>query len=187
MKMINKSIIALLLAGTLVSALACSKNSHTNTVSLGRVTDYRPSENRVLAKDATAPEFQFTSADGQNLFLSDLHDKVILLNFWSVDCPYCVKEMPLLQQVYKDWQNRGLVILAINTGETETKVSNFMSRRDLTFDIVLDPDVYVSTVYQAMYLPTTYIIDKTGKIVSGKIGAYSSTTEIIAAIEPYLP
>jgi len=46
--------------------------------------------------------------------------------------------------------------------------------------------VYVSSVYQARYLPTTYIIDKTGNIVSGKIGAYTSADEIIAAIEPYL-
>ncbi len=186
MKMINKFLVALLLAGALFNVLACSINSNTTRVSLGRVTDYRPSESRVLEKDAPAPEFQFMTADGQTLFLSELQDKVILLNFWSVDCPYCVKEMPLLEQVYKDWQNRGLIVLAINTGETESKVSSFMSHRNLTFTIVLDPDVYVSSVYQARYLPTTYIIDKTGNIVSGKIGAYTSANEIIAAIEPYL-
>ena len=112
---------------------------------------------------------------------------MVLLNIWLVDCPYCVKEMPLLEQAFIDWQDKGFVILAVNTGDAESRVEEFVSQRKLSFDIILDPDVYASTVYQAIYLPTTYIIDKTGKIVGGQIGAFTNTDEIKAAIEPYLP
>jgi len=186
MTRVNKWSLVLILVVALTVVTSCSVNSTTTNVSVGRVTDYRPMETRTLEKDAPAPEFQFINSGGQTLLLSDLKGKVILLNFWSVDCPYCVKEMPLLEQVYKDWQNQGLIVLAINTGETESKVDKFLSRRGLTFNAILDPGVYVSTVYEARYLPTTYIIDKTGNIVSGKIGAYSSADEIIASFKPYL-
>ncbi len=172
--------------GVLTGVFACSQNSTAANVALGKVTDYRPAQSRPLEKDSPAPEFQFQTPEGQNMFLSELQGKVVLLNFWSVDCPYCVKEMPLLEQAFKDWQDKGFIILAVNTGDAESRVKQFVSQRNLSFDIILDPDVYASTVYQANYLPTTYIIDKTGKIVGGQIGAFTNTDEIKTAIEPYL-
>lgn len=171
--------------GILFMLAGCSQNA-TVDVPLGRVTDYRQDPAQALAKGSPAPDFQFTNADGQTLLFSSLKDKVVLVNFWAVSCPYCVKEMPLIQQAYQALRDKGLVVLAINTGETESTVTKFLSKRGLTFDVILDPDVYVSTVYQAHYLPTTYIIDKTGIIVEGKIGAFTNMTEIISAVEPYL-
>jgi peroxiredoxin len=186
MKLIIKLLCVIVLTVPVFTGVACSVNSATPNVAVGRITDYRPDTNLTLEMKMPAPDFQFTTAAGQTLLFSSLQNKVILVNFWSVDCPYCVQEMPFLEQAYREYQNQGLVVLAVNTGETESKVAKFLSQRKLTFEIVLDPDVYVSTVYQARYLPTTYIIDKTGKIVDGKIGAFSNIIEIMAAVKPYL-
>jgi len=155
-------------------------------VASGKVTDYRAAEPAALEKDKPAPDFQFTRSNGETILLSQLTGIVVLLNFWAVDCPYCVREMPLFEQVYQQMGDTRLVVLAINTGESETKVTQFLAQRTLNYDIILDPVLYVSTLYEARYLPTTYIIDKAGNVVAGKIGAFSNAAEITAAIAPYL-
>lgn len=170
-----------------LSVIACAPSvGATNTVKLGTVTDYRADGTQPLAKDGPAPNFQFTMPDGRKLFLSDLRGSVVLLNFWGVNCPYCVKEMPYLQKVYDDLSSRGLVILGIDTGDPEKAVRNFVTTKNIGFPIVLDPKVYASTLYDARYLPTTVIIDKTGNIRIGRIGAYENADQITAELSDLL-
>jgi peroxiredoxin len=150
----------------------------TGNPAFGKVTGYRSDKSQPAVKDSTAPDFQFQMPDGKTMLLSDLRGKVVLLNFWQVNCPWCVKEMPFMQQIYQEWSDRGLEILAINVREPETMVKSFVTGRNLTFPIILDPEVYPSTLYAIRYLPTSYIIDRAGKIRNIKIGAFMKAEEI---------
>lgn len=182
--------VAGLIAVLALAAAACSSagapGATTGAVRLGTVTDYRSDKTQPLAKDGPAPDFQFTMPDGRKLFLSDLRGKVVLLNFWGVKCPYCVQEMPYLQKVYDDLSSQGLMVLGINTGDPEKSVRTFVESKNIGFPIVLDPKVYASTLYDARYLPTTVIIDKTGNIRIGRIGAYESADQISAELSDLL-
>jgi peroxiredoxin len=172
----------------LLAASACGPATGTpsNNIPLGTVTDFRPVTSQPLAKNSPAPDFQMQMPDGKTVFLSDLRGKVVMLNFWATWCPYCVIEMPYLQKAYNELAAQGVVILGINTGETGKTVQKFVNEKQLTFPIILDPDVYVSILYGARYLPTTYIIDKAGNIQDGKVGAFQSTEEVVTALKAML-
>ena len=59
---------------------------------------------------------------GDTVFLDAFKGKPVLLNFWGVNCPYCAQEMPYLQKAYDTLSSQGLVILGINTGDSEKSV-----------------------------------------------------------------
>lgn len=186
MKKLIRIMLILLLMSLTPLIVACSVKSNPIGQPLGTVTDYRSTENRPIGRGLPAPDFQFIDTSGRTMLLSDLKDKVVLINIWSVDCIYCVQEMSILEKAYEGLRNLGLVVLGINNGDATGRVKNFLSKRTITFEIILDPDVYASTLYEARYLPTTYIIDKTGKIMVEKIGSFASDTEIISLVKPLL-
>ncbi len=117
------------------------------------------------------------------MFLSELKGKTVLLNFWAVSCPYCVKEMPYLQQAYDSLSSQGVVILGINTGESTMTVAKFVNSKGFSFPILLDPDYYASNLYVGRYLPVSYFIDKTGNISNAQIGAFSSAEQLITSLK----
>jgi len=170
---------------SLIFTVSCS-STKGNNIELGTVTDYRSYREQPLAKNGPAPDFQFQMPDGETMFLSDLQGKVVLLNFWAVKCPYCVLEMPYLQQAYDLLSSQGVVILGINTGEPEKTVAKFISGKSFSFPIILDPEYYASILYGAQYLPTTYFIDKAGNISTVKIGAFTSAEQVSTALKALL-
>jgi len=169
-----------------LAAIGCRSISSSPAIPLGAVTDFRFERTWPLAQDMPAPDFQFTMPDGGAAFLSDFKGKVVLLNFWGVDCPYCIAEMPYLQQAHSQLSEQGAVVIAINTGDAENRVQKFVNSKKLTFPVILDPDVYASLLYGARYLPTTCIIDKSGNLRVIKIGAFKNALEVINTLNAYL-
>jgi peroxiredoxin len=186
MKYIGTITTTIAILAILLSVSTCSPSPGANTITLGTVTSDRIYREQTLVKNAPAPDFQLQMPDGNIIFLSELRGKVVLLNFWAINCPYCVKEMPFLQKAQDEFSAENIVILGINTGESETKVTKFVTDNKLTFPIILDPNIYASSLYKIRYLPTTYLIDKTGNIQITKIGAFQNADEIITAIESLL-
>ncbi|HET7657369.1 MAG TPA: thiol-disulfide oxidoreductase ResA [Bacillales bacterium] len=111
-----------------------------------------------------APNFELQTLDGKSVKLSDFRGKGVLLNFWGSWCEPCKQEMPYLNAVYQQHM-KGVVILGVDIGEPKLTVSNFTSRNGIKFPILLDLDKTVTTAYNIGPIPTTYLIDKTGKIV----------------------
>ncbi len=186
-----KILVVVLLTVITLSISACapatgSPSPGSSFPNIGKLTDYRAENAQTLAKNAPAPNFQYQTADGRNIYLSDLKGKVVLLNFWATWCPYCVAEMPYLQKASDELSSNGLIILGIDDGEPEKDVQKFVSQKKIQFQIILDPDLYASLLYRANVFPTTYIIDKTGKINTARIGAYDNAEEIIAAVKAVL-
>ena len=129
---------------------------------------------------AAAPDFKLPSLDGQTIPLSALRGRLVLLNFWATWCGPCRSEMPFLQEIHKDpaWQQRNLLILAVNLKESDTVVSKFMADNRLSFTVLLDTRGEAGRLYNISSIPTTYVIGKDGIIKDSRIGAFTSKKQI---------
>ena len=119
-----------------------------------------------------APDFELTSASGETLRLSDLRGRPVLLNFWASWCPPCREEMPAFEQAYRQYQDDGFVILAVNAAYSDSpaKALAFSESLDLTFPIVFDYDGSVAGLYRTHSLPSSFFIDAGGVIQDVVIG-----------------
>ncbi|MEC2560214.1 redoxin domain-containing protein [Bacillus cereus] len=122
----------------------------------------------------SAPDFTLTKLDGTNVKLSDLKGKKVILNFWATWCGPCQQGMPDMEAFYKE-HKENVEILAVNytpseKGGGEEKVSNFAKEKGITFPILLDKNIDVTTAYKVITIPTSYFIDTKGVIQDKFIG-----------------
>jgi len=134
-----------------------------------------------------APDFQLQNLDGQTVSLGNLQGKPVLINFWATWCPSCVSEMPYIQEIYEEWSDKGLVVLAINIGESSSKVEEFMQSHNLSFTVLLDTKQNVAQKYNFQYIPTTFFIDKDGIIQEKVIGPFQNKTQIENRLSKIMP
>ena len=119
-----------------------------------------------------APSFHLPGLDGQAVRLSDLRGDVVLINFWATWCGPCRMEMPELEQIHRAHGGKDLHVLGVNLGEPTALVRAFIAEEGFTFPILLDETSSLATQYAPSSLPTTYIIDREGRIASVLVGAH---------------
>jgi len=127
-----------------------------------------------------APAFGAPSLRGDTVELESLRGKVVLLNAWATWCEPCRWEMPAIQRLYDEFGSRGLVVLAVSQDEapgpdaieggTLKDVAGFVAQNHLTFTVLLDPRRRLQQIYTIVGLPTTFIIDRQGRIVRKVLG-----------------
>jgi cytochrome c biogenesis protein CcmG/thiol:disulfide interchange protein DsbE len=128
-----------------------------------------------------SPAFTLQKLEGGSVsFPTDLSGKVVAIRFWADWCPFCESEMRQLEPVYTKYQGRGLVILAINVRQERPTVDAFVSKLNISYDTLLDIEGEVARSYAVMGLPTTYFVDRGGKLKSKIIG--ESTPEAFEQI-----
>ncbi|MCK5906429.1 MAG: TlpA family protein disulfide reductase [Flavobacteriales bacterium] len=113
-------------------------------------------------------EWKLADRDGNRVELSDFSGKVILLNYWATWCPPCVAEMPSLQHLYNDYQDKMVFIFLTN--DDKPKVDAFMKKRDFTLPIYFQESKAPAKLFTSS-LPTTFLIDQNGKILIEEVGA----------------
>jgi thiol-disulfide isomerase/thioredoxin len=103
-----------------------------------------------------------------------------MLNFWASWCGPCRFEMPFIQEVFEDteWEATGLVILAVNIGESPSIAGGFMEDNGFTFTVLLDGTGEVADMYNTRSIPATFFIDENGIIRYIDVGAFSSKANI---------
>ena len=112
--------------------------------------------------------FSLTSLDGRTYTLAGLRGKIVLLNFWATWCPPCRKEMPDMEKLYRRFENKGLVVLAISDEARET-VAPFIAKQKYTFPILLDPDRKVHDAFQVEGIPQSFLFDRSGRLAAQAI------------------
>jgi len=133
---------------------------------------------------AAAPDVQFTKLDGQSLRIKDLRGRVVLLNFWATWCIPCRNEIPSLSAMQKDLDARGLSIIGVSYDDTADLVKDFQKEIPQSYQIVLGGRD-VGSQLPASPLPTSYLIDRQGRIREKMIG--ERTREAFeASIKPLL-
>ncbi|MCZ8536607.1 redoxin domain-containing protein [Paenisporosarcina quisquiliarum] len=126
-----------------------------------------------LNKGNTAPDFELTTLDGKKVKLSDYQGKKVILNFWATWCPPCKAEMPHMQNYYEDFaEQENVEILAVNltSGDSADKVDDFVRDYGLTFPIPMDVEGAVGQTFEAITIPTSYMIDTKGRIQNKIVG-----------------
>jgi len=115
-----------------------------------------------------APTFSGLTIDNEKIDFAQLKGKkVVILDFWSIYCASCVEEMPRLVEIQNEFSKKGLQVIGVNLDSFGThRVVKFMQGMEnkITFPVVIDKTRQIATSFNAMVLPTTLLIDASGKI-----------------------
>ncbi|RBW69002.1 peroxiredoxin family protein [Bacillus taeanensis] len=125
-----------------------------------------------LEKGDKAPNFTLENLKGEQVSLSDFRGKKVLLNFWATWCPPCKEEMPEMEEFYEK-NGAKMEIIAVNLTMFEhdqANVAPFIKEYGLTFPVLLDKEGEQAKVYQAITIPTSYIVDEKGIIQQKIVG-----------------
>lgn len=137
------------------------------------------------ANTSLAPDFALDKLEGQQLRLSELRGRVVMLNFWATWCGPCRAEIPELNAMQKDLKDQGLTIIGVSWDDTVEGVREFQQELPLDYTILMNGEGVQSLFGGIPSLPTTYIIDREGRIRQKIIGARGRTV-FEAAIKPLL-
>ena len=125
-----------------------------------------------IGPGARAPEYRMTTLAGDSVKISDYRGKVVVLNVWATWCGPCVREMPQLQALHEKLASEGVEVLGVSVDYgDDAPVTAFVKRFDLTFPILRDPSGDIQIAYATNGLPTTFIIDRSGRIRRREVGA----------------
>lgn len=117
------------------------------------------SEAKVLVTSFTLPLM-----GGRNFVFDEHKGKPILVNFFASWCLPCREEMPILENIAREYQPRGVIFLGIAVDDTEEKMKDFMKKYGVTFPVGLDKTTAIQKSFGIYGIPTTYFIDKQGAI-----------------------
>lgn len=141
-----------------------------------------------LNQGELAPDFELRTLDNTPIRLSELRGQKVIVNLWATWCPPCRAEMPDMQEFYEQEKENGVTILGVNLIETEQgpeSVDAFLKEYGITFPVVLDQGKHISQQYQAISIPTSYVIDTEGVVQYKMIGPLTKEMmeKMIAAID----
>ena len=126
----------------------------------------------IWSAEPAAPGVTFVSIKGEKITTESLRGRVVLVNFWATDCVTCVKEMPDITATYNKYRGQGFETIAVAMRhDPPNYVLNFVEKNGLPFTVALDPMGELAKAFGEVKLtPTTFVIDKRGKIVTRILG-----------------
>ena len=121
--------------------------------------------------DKPAPRFRAKTTSGESFNNESVKGKVVLLEFWTTWCQYCHAEEPLVEQMNKEFADKGLIVLAIDVAESKKTVKKYLEQHPRTCRVVLTEDTNLAAMYQANVYPIYVVIDRDGNIAGEQRGA----------------
>src|SRR5271157_3837447 len=118
----------------------------------------------------SAPNFRAKTLDGEQFTNESLKGKVVLLQFWATWCPYCRRDQPAVDAIVHDFEGRGLVVLAVNVGESKSKVKQYLRNSPRACSIVATEDTNLAALFAAHAYPLYVLIDRDGMIAGTQRG-----------------
>ncbi|MBI5250844.1 MAG: redoxin domain-containing protein [Desulfomonile tiedjei] len=153
--------------------------------------DSSSSNFRVLSTPPPAGDMILQDLKGRQVSLSGLRGKVVILNFWKIDCPPCSAEKPILERIYRKFSGSGLEIVAVNLTDPPDQLQVYAQRGGFSFTFAFDPSSRFSlrrhtigpglqttfvvnprseAIYEIPGVPTTYVINRKGQVVGNSVG-----------------
>ncbi|PLT28288.1 thiol-disulfide oxidoreductase ResA [Peribacillus deserti] len=155
-RLVMRTVILLVLAAALVYALYANLTK---------------ADQDKVEMNSEAPNFVLTDMNGTKHKLSDYKGQGVVLNFWGTWCKPCEKEMPYMDSQYEEFKDKGVQILAVNVGESNYSVEQFVDKYALDFPVLIDKKSEVQNAYKVDPLPVTFLINKEGKVVDQMTGS----------------
>ena len=125
-------------------------------------------EHDMLGKPA--PEFTLPSLKGDDVALTSLKGKIVILDFWATWCGPCRQGLPVLMEIAKDRSRDDVVLWAIDLDETKDKVTSFLERKKWSLPVLMDAKGRVAGKYRVGGIPHTVVIDQEGVVRAVEIG-----------------
>ncbi|MFY0409396.1 TlpA family protein disulfide reductase [Solicola sp. PLA-1-18] len=163
-------LLALVLAGCVPDAERESTSAAPATGGAGFVSGDGTITTVAAAERKDAPRITGTDLDGRPLDTASYADKVLVVNVWGSWCPPCRREAPVLNKVARATQDRGVQFVGIAVREEATASKAFTDKLDVPYPSISDPSsqqlLGFSNTLPAMAVPTTYIIDRDGRVAA---------------------
>ena len=117
------------------------------------------------------PAFSARSLDGESFSNQSLKGKVVLLQFWTTWCGYCRRDQPAVEDITKQYRDRGLVVLAISVGESRSTVEEYLRKSPRTPKIVLNDNTNLVALFRPESFPAYALLDRDGAVAGTQLGA----------------
>jgi peroxiredoxin len=119
-----------------------------------------------------APDFSLKDLNGKKFEMKQFKGKVIFLNFWATWCGPCKEEMPGLEVLHRQFKEKNFVLLTISVDYEGMKpVREFIDKHQYTFPVLLDPKSETLDPFEVKGIPTTFLVDKNGRMIGKAIGS----------------
>ena len=136
-----------------------------------------------------APDIELNTTSGETVKLSDLCEQAaVLVNLWATWCPPCREEMKSIDTIYKEYKDKGLVVLGVNMTyqDDSSKIAPFIAEQGLIFPILLDQTGAIGRAYQLYSLPSSFFIGRDGIIHEVVIGGPMAEALLRTRVEDIL-
>lgn len=144
-----------------------------------------------FAAQKRAADFTLRNPAGVDVTLSELlEDGPVVVDFWAMSCKPCLKAFPDLQEIFDNYKDCGLTVVAVSVdgSRTTSKVGAFVRAKGNTFEVVLDPSMNVARKYHVTSIPRTVLVDTNGNIVYAVTGYRPGNhDDLVRAIEGLIP
>jgi thiol-disulfide isomerase/thioredoxin len=118
-----------------------------------------------------APRFRAKTTAGEQFNNASVKGKVVLFEFWTTWCKYCEGEASLVDDIAKEFADKGLIVLAVDVLEPDQKVKKYLGEHPRSVPIVLTKDTNLAAMYNAQSYPIYVVIDRDGNIAGEQRGA----------------
>jgi len=122
-------------------------------------------------KPEPAPRFTAKATNGETFSNDSVKGKVVLLQFWATWCQYCRREQPIVDSIEAEFRDKGLIVLAIDVGESRKTVKKYLAANPRECRVVLNEDTNLAAMYAASSYPIYVVIDREGNIAGIQRGA----------------
>lgn len=121
--------------------------------------------------DEPAPRFRAKTLSGEMFTNDSVKGHVVLLQFWTTWCPYCRGEQSIVDKIDREFADKGLIVLAVDVGESKKTVKKYLAERPRSCRIVLAEDTNLAAMYAANAFPIYVVIDRDGNVAGKQRGA----------------
>ncbi|HKI12658.1 MAG TPA: TlpA disulfide reductase family protein [Candidatus Acidoferrum sp.] len=144
----------------------CARTTILTVLLLGALAVFGDTKGKEPAR-----RFHAKTMDGQNFTNESIKGKVVLFEFWTTWCGYCVGEAPFVDQIAQEFKGKGLVVLAVDVGDSKKTVKKYLEAHPRACPIVLMEDTNLAAMYEATVYPIYVLIDRDGYIAGTQRGA----------------
>ena len=123
------------------------------------------------AEREPAPRFYAKTLAGERFTKQSVNGKVVLLQFWTTWCGYCRREQPLVDAIDEEFSGEGLIVLAVDVGESKKTVRKYLRQKPRSCRVVLAEDTNLGARFSRTGVPFYVLIDREGNIAGTQRGA----------------
>ncbi|CAB1059348.1 hypothetical protein D1BOALGB6SA_4110 [Olavius sp. associated proteobacterium Delta 1] len=124
----------------------------------------------IFSSRTSQVEVRLQDLNGADVNISDFRGKIVFLNFWATWCPTCVVEMPSMEKLHRKLKDKDFAMVSISIQDSAAEVKRFFKHNKLTFTALLDSSGKTVPGFGIRAIPTTLLLDKTGRIIGRVMG-----------------